>query len=135
MAKLEGLAHVGLFIMDLERSKAFYRDILDFNVIYECENEDADGSVAKIAFIQNGNLVIELVEFENPQAKGDGIVDHIAIAVEDIEEVKKMLAGRGITFESGETAFGKTVFPNGTKWVMFRGPDGEHLELNEIMPY
>lgn len=33
MAKMEGLAHIGVFITDIERSKKFYEDVLDFETI------------------------------------------------------------------------------------------------------
>ncbi|MEG2881426.1 MAG: VOC family protein [Christensenella sp.] len=135
MAKMEGLAHIGVFITDLARSKKFYEDVLDFTTTLECGIDEADGTVTNIAFVKNGNLVLELVETADPQKRADGWVDHIAIATEDIEGVQAMLEGRGIEFETKVPVFGKNVFPNGTKWLTFRGPDGEHLELNEVMAY
>ena len=135
MAKMQGLAHVGVFITEIGKSRKFYEDVLDFETIFEGGITEADGSYTKIAFIKNGNLVIELVETANPQKRQDGWVDHIAIAVEEIESVRKMLEDRGVEFETKEVLFGESVFPNGTKWLTFRGPDGEHLEINEIMPF
>lgn len=135
MAKMEGLAHIGVFISDLERSKKFYEDVLDFETIYECGIEEKDGTTTNIAFVKNGNLVLELVCTANPQKRQDGWIDHIALAVEDIESVQKMLENRGIEFEMDAPVLGMNVFPNGTKWLTFRGPDGEHLEVNEVFPY
>lgn len=135
MAKMEGLAHIGVFISDLERSKKFYEDVLDFETIYECGIEEKDGTTTNIAFVKNGNLVLELVCTANPQKRQDGWIDHIALAVEDIESVQKMLENRGIEFEMDAPVLGMNVFPNGAKWLTFRGPDGEHLEVNEVFPY
>lgn len=135
MAKMEGLAHIGIFITDLARSKAFYGDVLDFETVYECGLKENDGTTTKIAFVKNGNLVLELVETANPQKRADGWVDHVALAVEDIESVQKMLSERGVVFETEAPVFGQNVFPNGTKWLTFRGPDGEHLEINEVLAY
>jgi lactoylglutathione lyase len=53
--------------------------------------------------------------------------------VEDIEAVGETLKNKGIAFESEAPIYRSEVFPKGTKWLMFRGPDGEHLELNEVM--
>lgn len=130
--KIRGLAHIGLFVEDIERTKKFYRDILEFNTLYECELDDADGKT-QIAFIGNGSCMIEVVRFASPAKRPDGIVDHIALQVRDIEAVRDSLLEKGIRFESKEIVFNGAVFPNGSKWILFRGPDGEHLELNEVL--
>lgn len=131
-AKICGLAHIGLFITDIERTKAFYKDILEFDNIYECQSKEADGSITKICFMRNGDLTLELVQFEKPTQKVDGWVDHIALKVQNIEATKELLESRGIEFEEKEITYAPHVFPNGDKWILFRGPDGEHLEINEI---
>ena len=127
---MEGLAHIGVFIADIEASKKFYTEKLDFEVIQEPELSSPDGTI-KIAFIQNGNLVIELVQFPNAAKKADGWVDHIAIKVKNIEAAREELEKRGIVFEEKEITYAPNVGKNGDKWILFRGPDGEHLELNE----
>ena len=133
MAKMEGLAHIGVFVSDLQKSKKFYEDILDFKTIWECRVKEADGTTTDVAFVQNGCLTLELVRLENLQNRTDGIVDHIAMKVEDIEAVKETLISRGIAFETNEVVFNADVFPNGSKWILFRGPDHEHLELTEVL--
>jgi lactoylglutathione lyase len=125
-AKMEGLAHVGLFIKDVERTVKFYTEILDFEVI---ERTEVEGS--KVAFVQNGNLVIEVVQPAVYQQRGDGLFDHIALKVKNIEEIKDRLEKKGIEFEEKEIYHAPQVFPDGSKWILFRGPDNEHLELNE----
>jgi len=132
MAKMGGLAHVGLFISDVEKSRDFYNDILEFETIWETELED-EGGVTKIAFVRNGNLTLELVQPCGGPNSGDGVVDHIAMAVEDIEAIRKNLEKKGIEFEQEETVFSDRVFENGAKWLLFRGPDNEHLEITEVM--
>lgn len=131
--KMSGLAHVGLFIKDVEVSKKFYTEILGFETIEEVVTPGEDGDT-KVAFVKNGNLVLELVQFPKFNPVKDGLVDHFAIAVEDIEACKKALEEKGIEFES-DVVVAPGVFPNGSKWVLFRGPDGEHLELTEVAPY
>jgi lactoylglutathione lyase len=132
MAKLEGLAHVGVFIADIERSKQFYAEILDFELIYECTLDDKNGPV-KLAFLRNGNLTLELVQFADFRQKADGTVDHFAIAAEDIEKVCEALIDRGIAFETKEIGYASNVFANGCKGIFFRGPDNERIEIVEIL--
>lgn len=130
---ITGLAHIGLFISDIEKTKEFYQDILGFEVYHECQIEE-NGGVTKIAFIRNGDCVIEVVQPVGYTKRQDGFVDHIALNVKDIELVKEGLAKKGIEFESEEIVYAPMVFPpKGTKWILFRGPDGEHLEINQIL--
>lgn len=128
--KLEGLAHIGVFVKDIEVSKKFYTEILDFKVIEETSVDDP-GGVIKVVFVQNGNLVLELVQFPKTVKKSDGPVDHIAMRVENIKGVRDLLEKRGVVFEEKEITHAPGFFPKGSKWILFRGPDGEHLELNE----
>jgi lactoylglutathione lyase len=128
--KLDGLAHIGVFVADIEVSKKFYTEILDFKVIEEVDLDDPNG-VIKVAFAKNGGLVLELVQFPKTAKKTDGPVDHIAFNVKNIEGVRSLLEKRGLVFEEKEITHAPNVFPGGSKWILFRGPDGEHLELNE----
>lgn len=127
-----GLGHIGLFVKNIEVSKSFYCEKLDFEVLHENSLEEKDG-VVKIAFIKAEDCVIELVQFPMYKKRTDGIVDHIAFRVKDIEQVVNILRKRGIKFETENTVFAKDFFNRGNKWILFRGPDGEHLEINEIL--
>jgi len=135
MAGINGLAHIGLFITDIEKSKKFYTEVLEFETIYECALDEPDGTSTKIAFMKNGDLTIELVQVANPSKRADGWIDHIALRVENIEAVRETLLSRGVKFETDDITFAPGVFPNGSKWILFRGPDNEHLEITEVMKY
>ena len=45
------LAHIGVYVHDLERSVRFYQDVLDFVQIFRYENQGTP-----IAFLQNGKV-------------------------------------------------------------------------------
>jgi len=127
-----GLAHIGVFVKDIEVSKKFYCDKLDFEVTHETSVQES-GGLTKIAFIEADGCIIELVQFPNYEKKTDGPVDHIAFKVKDIEETAARLRAKGIQFETEEIAHAPHFFTKGDKWILFRGPDGEHLEINEIL--
>jgi lactoylglutathione lyase len=132
MAKLEGLAHVGIYVSNLKESARFYSETLNFVLFNECALENNDGKV-KLGFLRSGNLVLELIELEKPPFRCDGLVDHFAIASEDIETVCEKLRDQGIVFETEEIAYAPNVLGNGCKGIFFRGPDNERIEIVEIL--
>jgi len=129
--RITGLAHIGVFISDKERSITYYSEMLDFECYHRVNIEEKNGTV-RIAFIKNGSCVIELVQLPDAAQKPDGPIDHIAMDVDDIDAAMANLKAKGIKFETDEPLFLSTMF-SGVKYAFFRGPDGEHLELNQIL--
>lgn len=127
-AEVKGVAHVGLYIKDIERSKKFYSEVLGFEKI--CEFVSLEDN--KMAFMRSGNLIIELIQHKVWMDRKDGLFDHIAMEVENIEETSENLAKQGIVFES-DIYFDDLVFDKGVKYQAFRGPDGEHLEIYQTL--
>lgn len=125
---VKGIAHVGLYIKDIERSKKFYTEILGFEKI--CEFVSLEDN--KIAFVKSGNLIIELIQHKVWMDRKDGLFDHIAMEVENIEETSERLRELGISFEA-DIYFDDLVFDKGVKYQAFRGPDGEHLEIYQTL--
>ncbi|NLB27369.1 MAG: hypothetical protein GX819_00245 [Clostridiaceae bacterium] len=108
-------------------SKEFYRDVLEFDVVSETEEE---GGI-RIAMIEKGNCVVELVQLPQYDSYVDGFFNHLAMEVENIEEARAWLEDKGIAFEMEESAISNVY--NGVKYLMFRGPDGERLEIDQML--
>lgn len=125
---VKGIAHTGLYIKDIERSKKFYTEILGFEKI--CEFVSLEDN--KIAFVKSGNLIIELIQHKVWMDRKDGLFDHIAMEVENIEGTSEKLRELGISFEA-DIYFDDLVFDKGVKYQAFRGPDGEHLEIYQTL--
>lgn len=127
--RIKGLAHVNLTVRDMDVSLAFYCNTLGFENIYEFA---ALGN--RCAFIRLGSCVIELHQAPTyDETLKDGLFEHVALAVEDIEGVAEMLKAKGVTFETDTVLGSARIWPNGSRWILFRGPDHELLELNEIL--
>ena len=82
--------------------------------------------------MKSGSLIIELIQHLHWMDRKDGLFDHIAMEVDDIESVSAFLKEKGIVFED-EIFFDINVFEKGVKYQAFRGPDGEHLEIYQVM--
>lgn len=129
---IRGLAHAGVFVKDLNVSKNFYADTLGFEIIWECKFSDEDNTY-NIAIIKNGDLTIELVEREKQTDLSDGVTDHVAMLVDDLDKTIEDLIKKGIVFETDEPVYEANMMPNGSKWIFFRGPDNEHIELTQVL--
>jgi len=132
MAQIIGLAHIGLFVKDIEKSKKFYTEILGLECINECVLEGLDNTFT-IAFMKKGSLCIELVMRKQQTELGNGVIDHIAMQVDDLAAMMVKLSALGVKFESKEPDYHPTMLGNGAKWIFFRGPDNEHLEIAQII--
>jgi catechol 2,3-dioxygenase-like lactoylglutathione lyase family enzyme len=118
-----GVHHVALLSRDVERTIAFYQDLLEFPLTELFENRDYQGSTHFFFDIGNGNL---LAFFDFPGLDlGDyaevlGGLHHLAISVEPERwehlRVKLETAGVDSHHMSGSSLY-------------FRGPDGERLEI------
>jgi len=114
--------HIGINVDDLERSIAFYTQVLGLELI-----ERREVRHLKIAFIKLGDTEIELVEGSRSHERADGIVNHLALAVRDIDAVVEHLRRHKVELIDEAP---REIW-DGCRIAFFRGPDGEKLELFE----
>ena len=118
-----GVHHLALLSSDVERTIAFYQDLLEFPLTELFENRDYKGSTHFFFDLGNGNL---LAFFDFPGLDlGDyaevlGGLHHVAISVEPErwEHLRVKLDAAGVATQS---LSGSSLY--------FQGPDGERLEL------
>ena len=126
-----GLSHIGVFVRDIQESLKFY-SLLGFKHYSDAEVKKQGGAM-KFAFLRCGTCEIELIQTAEYEARKDGTADHIALKVGNIDAVIKTLKENGVTFESKEPDTMPMLFDNGIKNIFLRGPDGERLELVEVL--
>src|ERR1700730_7626221 len=86
-----GVAHMALFVSDLAKARAFYKDFLGYNEPYVLKREDGSD---RIAFIKiNDSQYIELFA-EIPRQEGR--LNHIAFYTDSAEGMRRFLAARGV---------------------------------------
>lgn len=88
---ITGLAHIGIFAHDLEKSRAFYRDFLGFEEPYSLKN--ADGSMSMTFFKINERQYIELFPERSPDTDR---LNHLSFETDDIEALRLYLASKGV---------------------------------------
>lgn len=119
---LLGLAHIGIFVKNIDASIDFYKR-LGFTV----DNEENMG--IRLAFMSAGTCLLELVEQKDWAARPAGVVDHIAITVDDIDAAVANANKNGISVDASKISAAPLL--GGIKNVFFEGPDGERLEFFE----
>ena len=62
--RITGLAHIGIFTQDIDKSQAFYQDVLDFTLT----NEEAMENGTRLAFLEAGTCIIELIQPGDPSS-------------------------------------------------------------------
>jgi len=117
------LHHVSLAVTDLERSRAFYRDVLGLREI----ERPAFGFAG--AWFQVGDRQLHLIVAERPRSlRGTTEIDsrdgHFALRVADFEAAAEALRRWGVPHREKPD--------NATPWAQIHltDPDGNGIELN-----
>ncbi|MCI3239239.1 MULTISPECIES: VOC family protein [Streptomyces] len=120
--------HVGLNVTDLDRSLAFYRDVLGFVLVAEGKEDDR-----RYAFLGDGErLVLTLWQQAGEPYDGDRAgLHHLALEAESIERVREYeqaLRAYGAAFaHEGVVAHREGADSGG---IFFHDPDGTRLEIS-----
>ncbi len=133
MDMIKGLAHVCVVTKDISKSKQFYTEVLGFEVVHE-NNLYADAGAIALCFVKKGDISLELAQFmfEVPE-RSTGYHDHISFLVDDIDDKVESLKLKGVVFETEKPLDMDNLFEHGCRGIAFSGPDGERLELTEIL--
>ena len=104
---INGISHVAIVVGDFEKSLSFYRDLLGFSRVRFRDRPDG----MKIAFLARpghdvrGQYEIELLSYPSPavlpeEAKLPNTVGmrHVALLVDNIDEVYANLRDKGVEF-------------------------------------
>ncbi|MFP3357531.1 methylmalonyl-CoA epimerase [Planococcus citreus] len=123
--------HIGIAVKDLEQVLPYYTETLGCPLM---KIEEVEGQKVKVAFIDAGNIKLELLEpmsEDSPihkfiEKKGEGI-HHIAFGVDGIEERMSELRENGVKLLSDEPKPGA-----GGAMVAFLHPKSSNGVLYEL---
>jgi catechol 2,3-dioxygenase-like lactoylglutathione lyase family enzyme len=122
--RILGLAHMALYVSDLQKARAFYKDLLGYEEPYTLKREDGSD---RIAFIKiNEDQYLELFA-ESP--KQDGNLNHIAFFTDSAEGMRAYLGSKGIKVPDkvGKGRIGNSNFN-------ITDPDGHTVEIVQYEP-
>jgi lactoylglutathione lyase len=129
--KINGVAHIGIECKDLEESLNFYCGILGFEQI--TDNARDKGAKASY-FLKHGGVVVELLLRPESETAGRwGVINHLSMSVDDVKAAREELKAKGIEFETMDILYDPYLYERGEYYVSFRGPNGERLQLEQIL--
>jgi lactoylglutathione lyase len=113
------LDHVGIYVKDLVKSVVFYGEVFGFQVARTMET-----STSKIAFLDVGGGILELIQRPGAPGKSEGPWSHVAFKVDDYDAMESKLEGLGLELR-------KVVLGDGSRIAFFKDPDGHDVEIME----
>ena len=140
-----GIHHTAISTGDIDRSLAFYKDLLGFEEVFKLNwdvgTETLDNitglrdSSAKVVMLKAGNACVELFEYSSPKpAEGDQCrpvcdhgITHLCLQVADIDDEYQRLCDAGMSFHCPPQQVGSDI-----KATYGRDPDGNVVELLEV---
>ena len=122
--RITGVAHIALFVHDIEKSREFYTGLLGYKEVFKLDN--TDGSLSLTFVKVNERQYIEL--FPEKEANTDRL-NHISIQVDNAEAMRAYLGSKGITVPE---KVGKGRIKNSNFNV--KDPDGHTVEIVQYEP-
>ncbi len=145
---VQSVTAIGMTVADMDRSTAFYSEILAFKKISDVEVDGAEydrlwgvfGLRARVVRMQLGEQVLELIQFlappdarpiPVPSYSNDLWFQHFAIVVRDMDAAWEHLRKHHVRQISPrpQTIPMSNAAAAGIKALKFRDPDGHNLEL------
>ena len=122
--RITGVAHVAFFASDLDKTRAFYKDLLGYQEPYDLKNPD--GSLI-MSFIKINER--QYVELSPEKAPNTDRLNHVSIETDDIGGMRNYLASKGVAVPAapGKARIGNMSFN-------VKDPHGHTLEFVQYMP-
>ena len=122
--KITGVAHVALYVADVDKARVFYKNFLGYDEPFLLNNPDGKLSLTFIKI--NDRQYIEL--FPEREAGTDRL-NHISIETDDAEQMRLYLKSKGIAVPDkvGKGRIGNANFN-------VKDPDGHTVEIVQYLP-
>lgn len=122
--KILGVAHIALYVHDIEKSRAYYSGLLGYQEVFKLDNPNGSLSLTFVKI--NDKQYIEL--FPEKEANTDRL-NHISVEVDDAEAMRLYLASKGVKVPE---KVGKGRVKNSNFNV--QDADGHTLEIVQYEP-
>jgi catechol 2,3-dioxygenase-like lactoylglutathione lyase family enzyme len=144
---LTGISHTSFTVSDLDRSLAFYRDVLGLELLVEIQRDGdfieqvvgfpgASLRIVGLKLPHGSDHILELIEYRAPQGNKIDLrtcnpgVAHLCFVTDDIHSAYEALRAKGVVFKSPPVRVPSGPSTGGYD-AYFLDPDGITLELSQ----
>ena len=143
--RVTGFFHAGVSVRDMERSLAFYRDALGFELESDVLVDDSyifriialQGTAIRVVFLRipQTEVRLELLEYQGFERHSGGArpcdpgTGHFCVFVDDVAAAQRQLAAAGFKTRSERPVEVRRGPRTGAQVVYAVDPDGYHVEL------
>jgi len=118
--------HIGVVVKDLEKSIAFYQDVLDLKLKARMTHTNGVIELAFLGYEESDETEIELIQGYSDTLPSEATIHHFAITVDDIEEEYARIKSLDNTELIDEEI---VTLPNGYRYFYVYGPEKEWIEF------
>ncbi|MGN7396445.1 VOC family protein [Peribacillus frigoritolerans] len=118
--------HIGVVVKDLEKSIAFYQDVLDLKLKERMTHTNGVIELAFLGYEESDETEIELIQGYSDTLPSEATIHHFAITVDDIEEEYARIKSLDNTELIDEEI---VTLPNGYRYFYVYGPEKEWIEF------
>jgi lactoylglutathione lyase len=122
--RITGIAHIALYVHDIDKARAFYKDLLGYAEPFKLDKPDGSLSLTFIKI--NDRQYIELFPEVEP---GSDRLNHISIETDNAEAMRVYLASRGVKVPD-KVPQGRIRNSN----FNIKDPDGHTVEVVQYEP-
>jgi catechol 2,3-dioxygenase-like lactoylglutathione lyase family enzyme len=126
--KILGVAHIAVYVNDLDKTRQFYEKFLGFGEPFTLPDKDKTGT--RIAFVKVNDY--QYIEIFTEKDRGEGQLNHISFYTEDADRMYAWLKFKGIEVMSDKGSVGKGQ--TGNKNFNVKDPDGHIVEMVGYQP-
>lgn len=126
--KVLGVAHMAVYVKDLDQARRFYENFLGFSEPFTLPNQTGLG--VRIAFVKVNDR--QYFEIFNEAGRGEGQLNHISFYTDNADRMYAYLKSKGVTVMSDKGSVGKGQ--TGNKNFNVQDPDGHIVEMVEYRP-
>ncbi|WP_286184738.1 VOC family protein [Bacillus sp. SD075] len=118
--------HIGVVVKDLEKSIAFYQDVLDLKLKARMTHTNGVIELAFLGYEESDETEIELIQGYSDTLPSEATIHHFAITVDDIEVEYARIKSLDNTELIDEEI---VTLPNGYRYFYVYGPEKEWIEF------